>query len=129
MFFWKQVRFYEYFNRDDKQDAQVLMKNEIVKYNDVLIARRIDEQTFVFAKLNNIGHFIELYNKCKHNEKSFYAVLTKNKRYLYLDIDYTLTNPMCMHEKRILIQRIQHLLESFNRQYGMRFNIQKYNER
>ena len=99
MFLWKNCAFYHYFSTNrGKQD--VLCKDHAIMYGDVLIARLTKSKSFVFAKLDSIDEFIELYRKCELPEQTFYSILIGNHRYLYLDIDYKLDGHSKFNQKR-----------------------------
>lgn len=114
MFFWKKVKFYKYFKlgKDNTSKDDILIKNEIVKENDVLIAWR-NNGYFSFAKFFNVDHFINFYNNCTDKQKSFYAVFINDERYLYVDIDYKLIFPIDDNKKKRLIYYLLHLLDTF----------------
>ena len=113
MFWWKQCKFYPYFTAQ-KEKPDVLCKNHMISYGNVLVARLTLNKTFVFTKLASIDHFIELYSQCSKKEKTFYAVLIGDYRYLYLDIDFKVKFNMPLLKKTRLIKTIIAMLQRFN---------------
>lgn len=120
---WKQIHFYPYFKKETVPIKEVLTKNEQIYFDDILIARKTKSKSYQYAKLNNIEHFINLYNKCTIEEKSFYAVFTEDIRYLYIDVDYYLHNKINNNKKKEMIISIIKALNEFNYTYGYNYGI------
>ena len=113
MFLWKNRKFYHYFNADKNKD-DVLCKNTIINYGNIIIARLTNAKTFVFAKLTSIEDFIVLFSQCNQEQRTFYSVIIGNYRYLYIDIDYKLSTTLQQWKKNHLIKTIVDHLRKFN---------------
>ena len=72
--------------------------------------------------------FISIYNNCNQENKCFYAILTNDYRYMYLDIDYKLITPLNQQKKDKLINIIIQALNSFIQLYKSNFGINNYDQ-
>ena len=119
----KQLVWYPYFNNEINSSKDVLMRNELIYLTDIIIARMVKDKSPQFTKLNNIDEFITLYNKFSIDDRTFYAVLVNDLRYLYIDIDYPLKKKMDINAKNQLIIQIINALNKFNYIYASKYKM------
>ena len=122
---YKTPKWYAYYNNIAESKCNVLTKSEYILHCNLIIARRISCKIFQFARLNDIDEFINLHNNTPIENRTYYAVLTKSSRYLYLDIDYKLNKPLNNKQKCLLIGKIRNVLNTFNNYHYMKFGIKK----
>ena len=120
----KTFQWYAFYSNEAESKCNVLTKSEYILHCNIIIARRISSKLFQFAKLNDIDEFIHLHNNTPIANRTYYAVLTKSLRYLYLDIDYKLSTPLNNRQKCLLIGKIKNVLNTFNNCYYMKFGFE-----
>ena len=128
----KPVTWYIFFNNNNHFDdnklnpKSILLNCETIYPNNIIIAKK-QKNNWNFAKFISLKHFITYFDKCLDNYKTFYAVLTHETRYLYLDIDYYLLKKLSIGDKNELIQKITNILQTFVNCHGYEFGIRQCN--
>ena len=117
------TKWYKFFNKPHIDESEVLCKNEIIRVNDIIVAKKIiqDNPYYIFTKLNDINQYCNLYNSVSENEQTFHAVLYNEIRYFYIDIDYKIKNTMSPSYKSCLIYKIISLCKDFFDQYAINY--------
>ena len=115
-------KWYKYYNCKKAPESQVLLQSTTVYSDNIVIARRIGQQ-WSFTKFLSLDHFMDMFNQCSLDEKSFYVTLRSPIRYLYVDVDYALSQPISTSTKRQLISTIKHNLSKFVEMYGNKFTV------
>ena len=124
----QQIEWYPFFN-NQKQDIDiVLSRNETIYPQNVLIAQK-NNNCWKYAKFVTMDQFIEHYKHCDIEKRTFYAILTDNTRYVYLDIDYKLSSNLSLTKHELLISTIQKYLNKFVAIYGNKFGIKYKNSK
>ena len=106
----------------------VLTRKETIYPQNVLIAQKKDN-CWIYAKFVTMDQFIKHYENCEITKRSFYAILTEESRYLYLDIDYKLSSYLSLTKHTLLISTIQKYLNKFVAIYGNKFGIKYKNSK
>ena len=117
----KQKWFYKYNDSTAKQD-DVLLKNITVYPSTIIVASKING-TNTFTKFASIDKFFQFFIQTPPEQRVFYAVLYKNTRRIYMDIDYQLTKPLSNKQQNKLIKSIYSDLITFTTIYGYKYGI------
>lgn len=116
------TKWYSYFNNESAQSQDVLLCN-ITVYRKTILVATMQNNITKFTKFNSINAFYEYYNQSTLQHRTFYAVLTHNTRYLYLDVDYKLSDSLSRMQHSNMIEKITSLLSDFIIKYGQKFNV------
>lgn len=92
----KKFRYYHYYSKSAEPSYKVLIKKEIIKPKDFIVAwlyykkqkDKQDKKQWIFLKFDSIQEFLKkCYNGISYHLKRFHVVFTTPIRCLYLDVD------------------------------------------
>lgn len=126
MFYYQGYKFYHYFNLAEADKDRVLTRNNIIRYGNILIARLQSNNRYVFCHLDTVKQFLDLYQKTPINERTYYAIIIGDYRYMYLDIDYKGWQKTCQVNKTQLISHILEMLRRFTHTFHIKYKIEPY---
>ncbi len=116
------IQWFKYFNNKIQPKHEVLLKAEIINKDNLIVARKINNH-WLFGKFLCFNHFMIVFNNCDISERTFYAILTHNLRYLYIDINFRSQSKISVTFKEELIDAIIKHLHKFSQLYGTEFGV------
>ena len=119
------IKWYAFYNNKNRTPDKVLQKSCTINTNGLIVARKIGKGPgdWMFTKFSTLDHFMHIFENTHVKNRKLYAVLTDDIRYLYLDVDYKLNQPITSFQKNELITIIKYALSLFIESEGYRYGI------